>query len=81
MRAYKRRKLKDHGGDLEVAVSRNQVRTTYAMVKRVAPVPTLPPVTMERLKHAETHWSLFCGRAAFSGYRTAIAPSQALDTS
>ena len=39
MRAYKRRKLEDLAGELEQAVSRNQVQSTYAMVKRLAPGP------------------------------------------
>ena len=57
-----RRKLEDLAGELEQAVYRNLVKSTYAIVKRLVPVqarqkdgsPTW--VTMVRLQLAEMHW-------------------------
>ena len=42
MREYKRRKLKDLAGELEKAVSRNQVKPTYAMVQTPSSSPNAP---------------------------------------
>ena len=55
VRAYKRRKLEDLAGELEQAVSCNQVKTTYAMVKRLAPVQAPPMVTV-RQKDGSPTW-------------------------
>ena len=48
VRACKRRKLKDLSCELEQAVSRNLVKSTYAMVKRLAPVQAPPKVTVRQ---------------------------------
>ena len=56
VRAYKRRKLEDLAGELEQAVSRNQVKSTCAMVKRLAPVQAPPNVTV-RQKDGSPTWS------------------------
>ena len=46
LRAHKRRKLEDLAGELERAVSCNQVKSTYAMVQRLAPLQAPPRVTV-----------------------------------
>ena len=53
--AYKRRELEDLDGELEHAISRNQVKSTYAMVKRLAPVQAPPKVTV-RQKDGPSTW-------------------------
>ena len=55
VRAYKRRKWEDLAGELEQAVSCNQVKSTYAMVKRLAPVQAPPRVTV-RQKDGSPTW-------------------------
>ena len=55
VRAYKRRKWEDLAGELEQAVSRKQVKSTYAMVKRLAPVQAPPKFTV-RQKDGSSTW-------------------------
>ena len=47
--------MEDLAGELEQAVSRNQVKSTFAMVKRYAPVQAPPKVTV-RQKDGSSTW-------------------------
>ena len=47
--------MEDLLGELEQAVSRNQVKSEYAMVKRLAPVQAPPRVTV-RQKDGSSTW-------------------------
>ena len=51
---YKRRKLEDLAGELEQAISCNQVNSTYAMVKRLAPVQAPQRVTVRQKERSPT---------------------------
>ena len=55
VRAYKRRKLEDLAGKLEQAVCCNQVKSTYAMAKRLALFQAPPRVTA-RQKYGSPTW-------------------------
>ena len=78
VRAYKRGKLENLAGELEQTIACNQVKSTYAMVKRLLPVQAPPRVTecarkidlqrgvtKMRLLLSEMHWSQFLVQSRF----------------